>query len=322
MAVISETPVPAELSGDAVQRGEVVLRERMRARSALPAVARDYITLTKPRVMSLLVLTAVCSMVAAAGGAPAAVPLLALTIGGALACGGASSFNHVLDRDIDKLMGERTAGRPVAAGRIRPRDAVIFGATLCVLSFALMWTLDNLLAATLAMAGGAFYVVVYTLGLKRRTSSNIVIGGAAGAFPVIAGWAAANGSLAAGAWYLFAIVIVWTPPHFWSLALLLQRQYADADIPMLPVVRGARHTAIQILVYSIGLVALTLVPGVLGTFGTVYLVAAVLLGALFCGLAWRLWREPERRRAAQLFHFSLLYLALLFAAVALDAAVR
>lgn len=289
---------------------------------ASPAAWRDYLTLTKPRVMSLLVLTAICSMVAAAAGAPSVTGLLALTVGGCLACGGASAFNHVFDRDIDRMMGERTANRPVAAGRIRPHDAVLFGITLCVLSFALMWTLDNLLAAALAIAGGAFYVVVYTLGLKRRTSANIVIGGAAGAFPALSGWAAAQGSLAVGAWYLFAIVVIWTPPHFWALALLLRRQYADADIPMLPVVRGERHTTLQILVYSVALVALSVVPGATGVFGPVYLVGAVALGAVFCGFSWRLWREPNRRHAAHLFHFSLLYLALLFAAVAIDAVAR
>jgi protoheme IX farnesyltransferase len=289
---------------------------------AIPAVWRDYLTLTKPRVMSLLVLTAICAMMAAAGGAPSLSGLLALTLGGCLACGGASAFNHVLDRDIDRMMGERTANRPVAAGRIRPRDAMLFGVTLCVLAFALMWALDNLLAAALAAGGGAFYVVVYTLGLKRRTSANIVIGGAAGAFPALAGWAAATGSLGVGAWYLFAIVVIWTPPHFWSLALLLRREYEDADIPMLPVVRGERHTALQIQIYSVALVALTVVPGVAGVFGALYLVGAVVLGAVFCGFSWRLWREPNRAHAAHLFHFSLLYLALLFAAVAADALVR
>jgi protoheme IX farnesyltransferase len=293
-------------------------------RSAAPeySVWRDYVALTKPRVMSLLVLTAVCALVAAAGGDPSVTHLLALTVGGCLACGGASAFNHVLDRDIDRLMGERTAGRPVAAGRIQPRDAVIFAVSLCLLSFGLMYAFDNLLAAALAAAGGAFYVVVYTLGLKRRTASNIVIGGAAGAFPALAGWAAAHGSLSAGAWYLFAIVLVWTPPHFWSLALLLQRPYADADIPMLPVVKGERHTALQVLAYSLALVALTLVPALTGVFGLFYLVCALLVGGAFCAFAWRLWRKPDHERAAHLFHFSLLYLALLFAAVAVDAVIR
>ena len=283
---------------------------------------RDYVTLTKPRIMSLLVLTAVCAMVAAAGGAPALVPLMALVIGGGLACGGASALNHVIDRDIDRLMGPRTASRPVAAGRISPRRAVAFALVLLALSFAVMAAFDNLLAAGLALCGGAYYVVVYTLWLKRSTPQNIVIGGAAGAIPVLSGWAAANGHLGLGAVFLFGIVLLWTPPHFWALALLLERQYAAARIPMMPVVRGARATALGVLAYSLVLVALTLVPGVIGTFGVIYLMAAGALGVAFVALAWRLWRDVTPARAGVLFHFSLLYLALLFVAVALDAALR
>jgi protoheme IX farnesyltransferase len=283
---------------------------------------RDYVTLTKPRIMSLLVLTAVCAMVAAAHGAPSLGALTALVIGGGLACGGASALNHVIDRDIDRLMGPRTASRPVAAGRISPTRAVVFALVLLALSFAVMVAFDNLLAAALALAGGAYYVVVYTLWLKRTTPQNIVIGGAAGAIPVLSGWAAANGHLGLGAIFLFSIVLLWTPPHFWALALLLERQYAAAQIPMMPVVRGARATAFQVLAYSLVLVALTLVPGVVGTFGVAYLVAAGALGAAFITLAWRLWRNRTPGRAGVLFHFSLLYLALLFVAVALDAALR
>ncbi|HUJ34885.1 MAG TPA: heme o synthase [Solirubrobacteraceae bacterium] len=287
-----------------------------------PAVWRDYVTLTKPRIMSLLVLTAVCAMVAAAGGAPALVPLMALVIGGGLACGGASALNHVIDRDIDRLMGPRTASRPVAAGRISARRAVAFAAVLLATSFAVMAALDNLLAAALALSGAAYYVVVYTLWLKRTTPQNIVIGGAAGAIPTLSGWAAANGHLGLGAVFLFSIVLLWTPPHFWALALLLERQYAAARIPMMPVVRGAGATAFQVLVYSLVLVGLTLVPGVLGTFGVAYLGAAGALGVAVIVLAWRLWRDRTPARAGVLFHFSLLYLALLFVAVALDAALR
>jgi protoheme IX farnesyltransferase len=291
------------------------------ARSATSASLRDYVTLTKPRIMSLLVLTAVCSMVAAAGGAPAPLPLAALVLGGALACGGASALNHVLDRDIDRLMGSRTASRPVAAGRISPARATAFGFVLAGLSFAVMAAVDNLLAAALALLGGAFYVLVYTLWLKRTTPQNIVIGGAAGAIPTLSGWAAANGRLGLGAVFLFLIVLLWTPPHFWALALLLAPQYAAAQVPMLPVVRGSRTTARQVLIYSVGLVALTLVPGVVGTFGLGYVVSAVVLGTILCVLAWRLWRDTSPARSAVLFHYSLLYLALLFVAVAVDAAV-
>jgi heme o synthase len=296
---------------------------RGRLRVDAPAAAlRDYVTLTKPRIMSLLVLTAVCAMVAGAGGAPALVPLVALVIGGGLACGGASALNHVIDRDIDRLMGPRTASRPVAAGRISPRRAVAFAAALLALSFAVMVAFDNLLAAALALCGGAYYVLVYTLWLKRTTPQNIVIGGAAGAIPVLSGWAAANGHVGLGAVFLFSIVLLWTPPHFWALALLLERQYAAAKIPMMPVVRGARATACQVLVYSLVLVAVTALPGVIGTFGVIYLGAALALGGAFIALAWRLWRDGTSARAGVLFHFSLLYLALLFVAVALDAALR
>jgi heme o synthase len=295
-------------------------------RSRIGAIAvagwRDYVTLTKPRIMSLLVLTAVCAMIAAAGGDPALVPLAALVVGGALSCGGASALNHVLDRDIDRLMGPRTASRPVAAGRISPARATVFGLALLALSFAVLAVFANLLAAVLALCGGAFYVLVYTLWLKRTTPQNIVIGGAAGAIPPLAGWAAANGHLGVGAAYLFLIVLLWTPPHFWALSLLLARNYAAADVPMMPVVRGAAATARQILVYSVLLLTVTLVPGVVGTFGDVYLGAAAVLGTVLCALAVRLRRATNPASAALMFHFSLLYLALLFVAVAIDAAVR
>ena len=282
---------------------------------------RDYITLTKPRIMSLLVLTAACALIGASGGDPSVVRLLAVIVGGGLACGSASALNHVLDRDIDQVMGERTASRPVAAGRVSPRSAVIFSAALAVLSFTIMLTLDNLLAALLALAGGTFYVVVYTLGLKRRTSENIVIGGAAGACPVLSGWAAASGHLGAGAWWLFVIVLVWTPPHFWSLAVLLEDHYRAANVPMLPVVKGLRTTARRVLLYTLLTLAVTLLPGITGTFGPVYIASAALLGGIFLALAWRLWRSPSRERAAVAFHYSLLYLALLFVGVAVSAAV-
>jgi heme o synthase len=272
--------------------------------------------------MSLLVLTAVCAMIAAAGGAPDTVALAALVIGGALACGGAGALNHVLDRDIDRLMGPRTASRPVAAGRISPLRAVVFGLALSALAFAVMTVFANLLAAVLSLCGGAYYVLVYTLWLKRSTAQNIVIGGAAGAIPPLAGWAAAHGTLGLGAVMLFAIVLLWTPPHFWALALLLSRHYEAADVPMMPVVRGAPATALRVLLYTVALVAFSCVPAVLGTFGVGYLVAAVILGGAFCALAWRLWREQTPARAAVLFHYSLLYLSLLFLAVAIDAVIR
>jgi protoheme IX farnesyltransferase len=277
---------------------------------------RDYASLTKPRIMSLLVLTAACAMVTAAHGHPRPLALLALIAGGALACGGASALNHVLDRDIDPLMGSRTASRPVAAGRISARRAAAFGLSLSALSFVIMYALDNALAAALALAGGAFYVLVYTRLLKRSTPQNIVIGGAAGAVPPLAGWAAARGTLGLGALLLFLIVLIWTSPHFWALALLIAPAYEAAGVPMMPVVRGPESTTRQILLYTFALTAVTLAPGIAGTFSWLYLAAAALLDAVFIVLALRLWRERTAARAALLFHYSLLYLALLFVALA------
>jgi protoheme IX farnesyltransferase len=219
-------------------------------------------------------------------------------------------------------MGPRTASRPVASGRISPARATIFGLALSAAAFLTLTAFANLLAAVLSLTGGAFYVLVYTLGLKRSTAQNIVIGGAAGAIPPLAGWAAAGGRLGLGAGFLFLIVLLWTPPHFWALALLLARHYAAASVPMMPVVRGPVATARQILVYAAGLVAVTLVPGLIGTFGLFYLAGAAILGGAFCLLAWRLYREGTPARAAVLFHYSLLYLALLFVAVAIDSALR
>ena len=282
------------------------------------AAWRDYLTLTKPRIMTLLLLTGFCGLVAAAHGIPGLRALAAMA-GLALACGGASALNHVLDRDIDRLMGKRTDRRPVAAGRIPASRALEFGLALSAASFTLLASTVNVLTAVLALAGNLFYVVVYTRWLKRSTPQNIVIGGAAGAVPPLVGWAAAGHGLGLPALLLFAIVCCWTPPHFWALALLLKDEYARAEVPMLPVVRGVRETERQIVLYTLGLTGVTLVPVALGSFGAVYAVAAVLLGAAFTLLAVRLRRREGRRDAALLFHYSLLYLALLFVAVAVDA---
>jgi heme o synthase len=278
---------------------------------------RDYVALTKPRIMTLLLLTGAAGMFVGAQGVPDLGLLTATIVGLALACGGASALNHVLDRDIDSSMG-RTSKRPVAAGRVSPELALEFGLALSALSFVLLGSVVNVLAAVLALVGNLFYVLVYTRWLKRSTPQNIVIGGAAGAVPPLVGWAAATGNLTLPALYLFLIVFFWTPPHFWALALLIKRDYAAARIPMLPVVRGDRETARQILLYTVALVALTLAPVLTGAFGPLYLVAAVLLGAQFLRLAWSLWRELTPRRASLLFHYSLAYLALLFVAMAVD----
>jgi heme o synthase len=282
------------------------------------ASARDYLTLTKPRIMSLLLLTGAAGAFAGAHGRPS-LGAVALTLGGlALACGGASALNHVLDRDIDRLMGARTRERPVAAARVPASRALEFGLALSAFSFVLLASLANVLAALLALAGNLFYVLVYTRWLKRSTPQNIVIGGAAGAVPPLVGWAVASGHLGLAALVLFGLVFLWTPPHFWALALLIERDYAAARIPMLPVVRGTRETTRQIVLYSLALVGFSLLPLAWGQFGIAYAAAAVVLGAALLRLALGLRREPTRRRAGLLFHYSLLYLALLFVAIGLD----
>jgi heme o synthase len=279
---------------------------------------RDYVTLTKPRIMVLLLITGFCGMIVGARGWPGTQTAVAAMAGLALACGGASALNHVLDRDIDPLMGERTKRRPVASGRVAPSRALEFGLALSAFSFVLLASTVNVLTAVLALVGNLFYVIVYTRWLKRTTSQNIVIGGAAGAVPPLVGWAAATGNVTVPALLLFVIVFVWTPPHFWALALLIKDKYAAANVPMLPVVKGDRETARQIVLYSIALVAVTLLPWAWGTVGLLYLASALALGAVFLWLAERLRRDTTPRRAMLLFHFSLLYLALVFAAMALD----
>jgi protoheme IX farnesyltransferase len=276
------------------------------------------VTLTKPRIMSLLLLTGLCGMVVGARGLPPVSSVVVTIVGLALACGGASALNHVLDRDIDRLMGERTRARPLAAERMPVSHALEFGLALSAFSFVLLASAVNVLAAALALVGNLFYVLVYTRWLKRSTPQNIVIGGAAGAVPPLVGWAAATGNLTVPALFLFLIVFFWTPPHFWALALLIKRDYEAARIPMLPVVRGDRETARQIVWYSVVLVAVTLLPFAWQTVGVVYLASALLLGAVFLRLAWRLRQETTPVRARALFKFSLVYLALLFVLMALD----
>ena len=299
----------------------VVVAESYRGEPVAWGSWRDYVVLTKPRIMSLLLATGFCGMIAGARGWPGTGLAVAAMGGLALACGGASALNHMLDRDIDPLMGERTRSRPVASGRVAPSRALEFGLALSALSFVLLATAVNVLTAVLALVGNLFYVLVYTRWLKRSTPQNIVIGGAAGAVPPIVGWAAATGHVGIAALLLFAIVFIWTPPHFWALALLIKDNYANARVPMLPVVRGERATARQIVVYSLVLVAATLLPWAWGGAGPVYVVCALALGAVFVWLAERLRRDTTPRQAMLLFHYSLLYLALLFAALAVDAVI-
>ena len=316
-ALVISKPAHLALAGLSLAATLVVTAETFRGEPVPAAPWRDYITLTKPRIMTLLLLTGAAGMFVGAQGVPP-LGLFAITmVGLALACGGASALNHVLDRDLDRLMS-RTGHRPVAEERVTPERAVEFGLALMAFSFVLLASLVNVLTAVLALVGGLFYVLVYTRWLKRATPQNIVIGGAAGAVPPLVGWAAATGNLSVPALFLFLIVFFWTPPHFWALALVIKRDYAAARVPMLPVVRGDDETARQIVWYSLVLVAVTLLPFAWHTAGAAYLAAALLLGAIFLRLAWRLRRETTTARAGALFHYSLLYLALLFVALAID----
>jgi protoheme IX farnesyltransferase len=277
-------------------------------------VALAYVLLTKPRIIVLLLVTTVPAMVLAASGFPS-LRLIALTLaGGALTAGGANAVNCYLDRDIDKLMN-RTHHRPVPAGRLEAEHALLFGLLLGAAGVLALEAFVNSLAALLALGANAFYVLVYTVWLKRTTAQNIVIGGAAGAMPPVVGWAAVSGTLDLPALVLFGVILIWTPPHFWALALVYSSDYERAGVPMLPIASGVRKTTDQILLYSILLVAVSLSLMASGTVGYVYLVAALLLGAPFIFFAYRLWRAPSNRHALRLFKYSLYYLALLFLTV-------
>jgi protoheme IX farnesyltransferase len=292
---------------------------RVSAHSAPAAwgqVLADYVTLTKPRVQLLLLLTTVTTMYVAGDPSPGLV--LLTCVGGSLSAGGAAAVNHYYDRDIDAQMA-RTATRPVPSGRVRPGSALAYGIILQGLSFVLLATLVNLLAAILALCGFLGYVLVYTMWLKRSTPQNIVIGGAAGAVPPLVGWAAVTGSVEPAAWYLFAIVFYWTPPHFWALSLLMKDEYARVGVPMMPVVHGEVETRRQIVLYTCLLGILTLLPVVFGFFDAIYAAAAVALGGVFLVLAVRLQRRADRQSALRTYLYSLAYLALLFGAMVADA---
>ncbi len=286
-----------------------------------PGLLRDLITLTKPRIISLLLVTTVCAMFAAERGVPSGWLILWAVIGGYLSAGGANTINQFVDRDIDAVMG-RTERRPIVAGRITAGRALAFGLTLVAASVLVFGFGTTWAAAALSLLGVVLYVFLYTLWLKRTTIHNIVIGGAAGAVPPLVGWAAITGDISLGAVLLFAIVFFWTPPHFWALALMLKRDYSEADVPMLPVVYGERATRLQVLLWTVLMAGVTLLPVAAGTAGIIYLISAVVLNVVFLYSAWRLERgDTQRAWAAVTFHFSLLYLALLFVALAVDAAV-
>ena len=280
-----------------------------------------YLALTKPRIVELLLITTLPTMIVAEKGWPSVGLMVATLAGGALAAGGANAINMVVDRDIDKVM-HRTRNRPLVTGAISPRNALVFAVTLEVVAFVELWAWVNLLSAVLAVAATLFYVFVYTLWLKRTSSQNIVIGGAAGAVPVLVGWAAVTDSLSWTPLVLFALIFLWTPPHFWSLAVKYRDDYRAAHVPMLPAVATFRRTSVEILVYSVALVAVSLVLAPVASLGVLYVAAAVALGAGFIGLAVRLLVRETPKAAMRLFSYSITYLTALFVCMAVDVLVR
>ena len=290
--------------------------------AGLRALVADYVALTKPRIMLLLLVSALAGLVLASRGVPGPGLTMTLLAGGALASGGASALNHWYEEDLDRKMG-RTKRRPVAAGRVQPRHALYFGLVLNALAFAVLAAGANFLAAGLAMAGTLVYFFVYTVWLKRTTPQNIVIGGAAGAIPPLVGWAAATGTVGLPAWYLFAIIFFWTPPHFWALALVIREDYARAGVPMLPVVEGDERTRVQIFLYSMLLAALAvLFVAADAALGLIYGVGAAVLSAGFIYFALRLLRDGTKPRAWALYRYSLIYLAALFVLVMVDGSIN
>ncbi len=276
-----------------------------------------YVALTKPRIIELLLVTTLPTMIVAQRGLPPVWLMAATLVGGALAAGGANAINMVVDRDIDKVM-HRTRNRPLVTGAVTPRNALIFAIALEVAAFVELAAAVNLLSAVLAISATLFYVFVYTLWLKRTSSQNIVIGGAAGAVPVLVGWAAVTDSLGWAPFVLFALIFVWTPPHFWSLAVKYRDDYQAAHVPMLPAVATFERTARQILVYSVVLVAVSLVLAPVASLGAFYVTAAALLGAGFIGLALRLAHRATPKAAMRLFGYSITYLTVLFVCMAVD----
>jgi protoheme IX farnesyltransferase len=278
---------------------------------------KAYVALTKPRIIELLLITTVPTMVVAARGLPPLWLVVATVIGGTLAAGGANAINRYVDRDIDALM-KRTEKRPLVTGEVTPRAALTFAVVLEAIAFVELWTLVNLLSAVLAVSATLFYVFVYTLWLKRSSSQNIVIGGAAGAVPVLIGWSAVTNSLGLAPLVLFAVIFVWTPPHFWALAIKYKDDYSAASVPMLPSVASFARVARQIVIYTVALWACSLVFAEVAHMGTIYLGAAVVLGAVFLVQALQLQRDHTAARAMRLFSYSISYVTLLFAAMAID----
>ena len=282
---------------------------------------KAFVALTKPRIIELLLITTVPTMVVAARGLPSLGLIVATVVGGSLAAGGANAINMYVDRDIDALM-KRTENRPLVTGAVTPREALVFAVSLEIIAFVWLWGLVNLLSAVLAVSATLFYVFVYTLWLKRSSEHNIVIGGAAGAVPVLIGWSAVTNSLGLAPLVLFAVIFVWTPPHFWALAIKYKDDYSAASVPMLPSVASFAKVARQIVIYTLALWAASLVFAPVAGMGLIYLGAAVILGAVFLLFAVQLQREHSAARAMRLFSYSISYVTLLFGAMALDQLVR
>ncbi|HEV2127527.1 MAG TPA: heme o synthase [Thermomicrobiales bacterium] len=289
---------------------------RYTATQSLTQTVQDYVMLTKPGIQTLLLVAMLGAMLVASTSVPSFELVLAMLIGGSLSSGGANALNCYIDRDIDAKMS-RTRRRATATGRISPAAALAFGVTLSLLGVLVIGLAANWLAAGLALAGNLYYVLVYTLWLKRSTPHNIVVGGAAGAVPPLVGWAAVTGTLSAPAWILFAIIFYWTPPHFWSLALLKQGEYGRVNVPMLPVVAGEETTRRQILLYTILLSAVSMLLVPFG-MGLIYLVGIAALNTVFLWYAWLLLNDPSKARARQTFFYSLWYLALLYVVLVVD----
>ena len=280
-----------------------------------------FIALMKLRIVELLLVTTVPTMIVAEGGIPSLWLITATVFGGTLAAGGAHAFNMYIDRDIDGLM-ERTRHRPLVTGEISPREALVFAFAVEIVAFGWLWATVNVLSAALAVSATLFYVFVYSLWLKRNSTANIVIGGAAGAVPVLVGWSAVTNTLDWPPVVLFAIIFYWTPPHFWALAIRYRDDYQAAEVPMLPAVTTLRRTATRIILYTVVLWALTLLFAPVAAMGAIYTVSAVVIGAVFLGLAVKVYRDPQPKPAMALFGWSITYVTLLFGAMAVDVVVR
>lgn len=283
----------------------------------LKMLLRAYMELTKPRIMTLLVFTTLTAMFIAAQGVPDPLVLIPTLIGGALSAGGASAINHYIDRDMDARM-TRTARRPIPSGRIAPVNALLFGLVLLVWSTFILGAFVNWLTSLLALIGAIYYIVLYTIILKRNTVLNILIGGGAGAFPVLVGWAAVTGTLTFESFILFLIIFYWTPPHSWALALLVNTDYARAEVPMMPVARGEAVTRLQIVLYSIQLVIITLLPGPFQMMGMIYMLCATILGGILIHMSMKLFRQQDGATARKMYKYTTAYLAFLFMAMLID----